>query len=482
MLKRSGIAAEEYSSMRSLIDTIRARACGLGRANRPLPRLRDESGVTIIEVLISALLMVTIAVTVFGALEASSRAGLQERNRARAFSLAQDDQVRLRAMQVNDLVDLAQTRAVTQDGAGYEIESRGELRFDRSASAPCDGSGVSADYVAISSEVTWANMGGRPPVVVESLVAPPNGSLSGDLGKLAVGVLDSRSQPLTGVSLTGTGAGSFSGSTGADGCAVFGNLPEGAYTVTPGISGMVDKDGLAPAPISTSVVGGGINTLGLQYDRPGEINTTFRTCRAAQCADTGSLPRFTSSSADSITVFNTGLTGARSFGTVGTPQATQTARPLFPFTSPYAVYAGSCTANNPGSGAALASVTVPVNGAASASIILPALNLTVYNGSKVAADYYDRPDLIGVPVGGVRVTITDRATSCRTKRTTTTNSAGKLADPGLPWSSYDVCVSGRDGYDGTVRRVTTTNVLVRSTGTARTLNAYLYDGQPGSCP
>ena len=53
------------------------------------------------------------------------------------------------------------------------------------------------------------------------------------------------------------------------------------------------------------------------------------------------------SSADSVVAFNSGMTVAKAFGTPGTPQAEVTATPLFPFTSPYSVYAGSCEENNP---------------------------------------------------------------------------------------------------------------------------------------
>ena len=87
---------------------------------------------------------------------------------------------------------------------------------------------------------------------------------------------------------------------------------------------------------------------------------------------------------DTIVVFNTGMTDAASFGTVGTRVTQLTSGNLFPFTSPDAVYAGSCTANNPNpnddpsppAAAATADVTVIENQTTTASIQLPALDLT----------------------------------------------------------------------------------------------------------
>ena len=59
-------------------------------------------------------------------------------------------------------------------------------------------------------------------------------------------------------------------------------------------------------------------------------------------------------------------------------------------------------------------------------------------------------------------------TTCAVKRTYSTNSSGKLADPGLPWSSntgYTVCV------DNGIRRKTTSGVLVQNLTNGTTLTS-----------
>ncbi len=138
-----------------------------------------------------------------------------------------------------------------------------------------------------------------------------------------------------------------------------------------------------------------------------------------------------SSTTDSIIAFNTGMTTAKSFGTPeGTQVSSIAATPLFPFTSPDSFYAGACTTNDPGTGAAKASVNVPANGSTTASVQLPAFYLTVKNGSSA---------INGATVGIYRHQCENGGNSV--KRTYTTNSSGRLADPGLPWSTYDVCAS-----------------------------------------
>ena len=162
-----------------------------------------------------------------------------------------------------------------------------------------------------------------------------------------------------------------------------------------------------------------------QYDLGGSVKVSFKVRNYS-----GSV---VNSTTDSIVAYNTGMTSAATFGTPGgTQYSSITASPLFPFTSPDSFYAGSCTTNNPGSGAAIASVNVPANGTTSTSIQLPALYVTVKNGSSA--------------INGADVTITD--TQCKNgykyvKRNYTTNSSGQLSDPGLPWGTYDICATTR---------------------------------------
>ena len=443
----------------------------------PAPRRgsRSQAGFALIEVVVSAVVVVIVGGGALAAVQSANRSGAEERHRAKAYGIAQEDQARMRSMRISALSNLNETRTVTEDGTPYTVTSAGEFVTDSTGTANCNTGSASADYIRITSSVSWPSMGARPPALLQSTVAPPNGSISEDHGALAVAVKNGQDQGLEGVGLTGSGAGSFSGSTGANGCAIFGNLPEGNYTLTPSGSGLVDKDGNAPQPLPTSVVALSTNTVVLQYDHPGSVDVSFTTNVGGTLVP---------SSADTVVVFNTGMTEAKVFGTPDSPAAIVTASPLFPFASPDTVYAGACTDHNPNpatapdapAAAAAASVVVPSGSSTTATVQLPALHLTVWSGLDAA-----RP---GSPVNNAQVKLTDQ--SCVSGgtpivRSFRTNASGQLADPGLPTSVYDVCAD-----DGTTM-VTTNGVdLLNFADVAdfddgTTLDIYLGGGVPGTC-
>ena len=434
---------------------------------------REQAGFALVEVLVSAIILVTASIAVLGAIEAATRSTGEERHRARAQGLAEADLARMRAMRISDLSNLHQTRTVTQDGTPYTINSDADYLTDSTGTASCEAGTASADYIRIRATVTWPSIGSRPPVQRASIVAPPNGSISASSGSLAVGVEDSQNVGIPGVALVGTGAGSFSGVTDENGCAIFGNLPAGAYTlVVSGLAtGLVDRDGNPPANQQTSVVAESTNTLVLQYDEPGTIPVSFTTRPSP-----GAAP--VASTADSVVLFNTGMTTPRVFGTPGAGTSTITGISLFPFDSDYAVYAGTCEGDNPNPAdddpppvpAAVASVLLPPGGNQAASIQLPALYITVLSGTSSGNP--------GSPVAGATVRIADR--NCPDeptpgfKRTFTTNAQGTLADPGLPYSSYDVCVG-----NGTKRK-TVANVSVKDMTSGTTLPAFYLGASVGT--
>ena len=78
----------------------------------------------------------------------------------------------------------------------------------------------------------------------------------------------------------------------------------------------------------------------LQFDQAGSINVAFTTIPYG-----GTQPVTTSG--DQVAIFNNNMTypGFRWAGTVGSYQPSVTATGMFPFSSAYSVYAGSCSAN-----------------------------------------------------------------------------------------------------------------------------------------
>lgn len=426
---------------------------------------------TIVEVLVASIILVTVSLGALAAIDASTRSTAQERNRAQAHAIAQADQARMRSMRISDLANLNQTRTVTEDGTAYTVVSRGDFVTDSTGTASCDEGIASADYIKATSTVTWSTIGSRPPVVAESIVSPPNGSIDENHGALAIEVDDAQGNGIPNVGVSGSGPATFSATTGPTGCIIVGDLPVGDYTLNESgvAAGLVDQDGNPPGSQIASVIGQSTNTVVFQFGQPGTINVSFTT-RVG-----GSL---VAARADSIMVFNTGMSTPKMFGNPGSPATTIAATPLFPFTSPDAVYAGTCEGDNPNPNdvdpppvpQAVADVTVPAGGSASATIQLPALFITVRSGTSQSNP--------GSLVSGATVRVADN--NCPDdpttgfKRTFTTNSQGALDFPGLPYSTYDVCVGNSSKHK------TVTGVSVKDMTNGTTLSPFYLGTSIGS--
>jgi Tfp pilus assembly protein PilV len=380
-----------------------------------------QAGFALIEVMVSALIAVSITGAVIGLLNSTGRAGAQERHRSQAFSIAQEDQARMRAMRISELGVSSKPREVQVGGGKYFVTSTSSFVGDKTGTPSCkDGTG-SADYVKLSTTVTWPSIGSTDPAVIESIVSPVSGSLDPTRGTLAVYVKNEAGTPISGVGINGAGAGNFSGYTDSTGCALFAQ-PAGTYTVTPTLgAGYVNYDGEPPAAKTTTLTAGSTNTIELQYDKAGtlEVNFLVRNYSGVE------VP----SSADTLFVTNANMKTPDIFGTAGGTRLTKfEATPLYPFTEVDSFWAGACIANNPGSGATLGNLKVPPAGTASATLKLPPLYVTVKNGSTA--------------INGATVKITDKNCSLNgtpVSRKYPTNEFGQLADPGLPWGTYTVC-------------------------------------------
>jgi len=409
-------------------------------------QMKDEGGSVLVEVMVSAILVTLAAIGVFNALDAATRSTAQERHRAQAHGLAQADLARMRTMRISDLSNFDETRQLVVDGTVYTVESVASFQTDATGTASCENGTAAADYIQIRSKVTWPSIGSRPPVVSRSLVAPPNGSVSAESGALAIQIENAKNEGIEGVGLEGShekGEDSFSGPTGINGCAIFGNLADGNYTLMvsppPLVSELVDANGNQPEPELTSVVAEGTNTLVLQYDEPGTMEVEGQAWIGGKAFDTG---------LDIVVIDNSNMTGERVFGVPGELGPTVSATTLFPFESSYGVHAGSCSANSPDSAEVPEGLVSVADAFVTAGEItdgvtldVPGLALSVWSGP----DEADK----GEPVEGATAVIEDKvckdAEGKPIRRTYTTNAAGGLDDPGLPYGEYDICVEWKNG-------------------------------------
>jgi Tfp pilus assembly protein PilV len=402
---------------------------------------RSEAGFALIEVVVSALIMVVTTGGVISLLNATGKSGGEQRHRAHAFSLAQEDQARLRSIQIASLNTAMGARTATLNGTTYTITSKATFVSDKTSTTNCTGSNVSADYVKVGSEVTWQKMRAAP-VVLESIVSPVSGSLSPNAGALAITVKNAKAGGISGARLSGSGASTFSGYTNAEGCVLFGGLPTGSYSLKPELDEeFITPNGEKP-PEKPVTVSSGTTPIGLEYDRAATANFSFET-RASNGT-------YVPSKADSVVAIATGLqSGAKAFWTSGKQPETQLKVPnLFPFNYSYLLYPGSCTANKPAA-EGYASTEFAPGDEKNVSFKLPPLYLTVKNSS-------------GVAVTGAKVTLIDTSCASAVKRTYLTE-AGALPNPGLPYGTYSICASF-----GT-KRATTSKAVQSLTGTPLTM-------------
>lgn len=434
----------------------------------------------LIEVLVSAMCVVIATAGVVTVLQTSIRSQREERHGSEAYAIAQEDQARMTSMRLASLNRLDEIRTVTLNKTVFKVRSTGFFVNDTTSTPSCGEGTSSADYVHITSAVTWPGMRSSEKAEIESILSPANGSLDPNNGTIAFSVKNQPQYPMSGVSVFG-GAGVINGLTDAAGCAVFADLPSGDYNVTVSgeAAGLVNKSGKSSEEQKVTVVGGDTKTVNFEFDKPGTVPLQFK-------YRVGNTTEFKPATADAVVGFNSGMSQARILGTPGgTRQETLNATPLFPFGSAYTFYAGSCSSNNPDPegkfpalAPAFANVIAPAGAtAAAATIQLPALELVVKNGAAV--------------LSGAKITITDKvckdASKVLVKRTYTSNATGMpsnsatgASELGLPWGSYELCASAN--ISGNNRRKKVSTVVVQDLTKAATAAIDLGSGtESGTC-
>lgn len=406
-------------------------------------RPRSDAGFALIEVVVSALILAVATGGVVKLLTASGRAEAQERNKAQAYALAQEDQARMRAMRIPALLTSVKgaPRQVTVGKTTYTVTSTASFINATSENTGCGVGTSSDDYLKVASEVTWATRGGFPPIKLHSIINPPGGSLDPGKGTLVINTVNAKEEPVSGVGVAGTGAGTFSGSTDSKGCIRFTDLNAGKYTLTTTkAGGYVDEDGNPPGARQISVVGAASNTITIMYDIAGSAEVNFTTRTSA------SNSALRATKAEGIVLVHNGMTAQQKLfksSPLSTLQEKVKATNLFPFKTAYAVYASGCLRqSSESSSPPYASVTVSPGANATAAVQIPALFLTVRKSSPSG----------NLNASGAKVRIDDTDPECtgsliRNTTTTSTTPTGTLSDPGLPWGTYQICASASVTYE-----------------------------------
>jgi prepilin-type N-terminal cleavage/methylation domain-containing protein len=468
---------------------------------------RGRAGFTLIEVLVSALILGLIAGGAATAFVGSIDGASTVRLRSDAQALAQQDENRLRGLNINQLSNLNHTlAAVSMDGASFTVKESAAYVSDSAGAPSC--TNPSADYLQTTSTVTWAGMGSAQPVAVSSVLTPTVGSLDPTHGTLAVSVTNSSSGGLAGMNVNITGPVSDSAQTATGGCAMFGNLPVGTYgvSVAPTSGTYVDAlSGQAITPSSPDVatpaatVNAGTTAASptaFQMDAAGTVTFSFTDLFPAG-ASPNPAPTAT---APAVSLLNTSMTSpsyrvcsaadascppvghldptypvAAWGGTGGQVVAT----PVYPYT--YSAWAGFCQNNEPSKfGATDGSATVAAGGTGTATLTLPAMVVRLYTGTSTATPGTEMTTL----PAGAHLVITDTGCAMSYRGYTSTpptlangqvalpltavqagaNDTGLLEYPGMPYGSYTVC------YDNGTTSYTAS--ALTNTGNGELINLY----------
>ena len=389
-------------------------------------RFHAQAGFALIEVVVSAALLMVVAGGVLAGIDGPANISGKNEVRSQASSLAQQDQERMRAMPFSSLVGYTATTPVTVGGVTYSRYSSAVWIRDNndtdSCSTPPDS--TSGDYLKITSRVTPPGNG--RPVQLDSLVSAPPGA-SSTKGTLAVQLKDQLDQPVVGQSVSIAGPVNMTVPTNAVGCAVFGLVEKGTYTITFQRTGWVDPSAVNAVTRTTSVSVGSTNIVTHSYAQSGRINVSVDTKVGAAAA--------VASPAKGVMVSNAGIpTGTLMFPAPATPAqgSSSFALDLFPFPTGYGVWAGTCASGNP-TLYSLPPVTASPGpgGTANVTVRQPSITVTAATGVPSIGTYPTQ--------SGEHMVYTSIDANCGEKRSQTAGTGGIVPYPGMPYGNYKLC-------------------------------------------
>jgi Tfp pilus assembly protein PilV len=467
---------------------------GLGRASRRgrgrLAQTTEgsgEAGMTLIEVMISALLVGIIAIGTLTAFDTAGRATADERAQSQAAVIAAQDEEELRSLKATKLGQFGTSSETTSDsgqcieevasawryceghlaykGTIFTVTSKAEYVSASQESLTCNASPASADYIKTTSEVTWK--GGRTPVTQSSIVTSPTKAA------LLVKVVDQYNEPVEGalVKVTGTST-SAQQTTPAAGCVVFGALADKTVTINVSKATYVDHQGASPPPSKTATVSSSsLTEVSFTIGTPGSIVAEFESNGT------------TGLSGETFMVSQTGVAAPSNFlaGSNGTLAQKPSISGLFPFATPgkpptanpYTAFAGDCEKNNPETATVgvVKAKTAQVNPGASTSVKLelPAINLTVMSGTKSGSSTE------GTPVTSTSAKLINSECSGQTARNAASINvehpvsvvAGKLEPKFWPYAKVlELCVAFKESTKYYKNKTTIQNTAKAGSPTA----------------
>ena len=458
-------------------------------------RFRDESAFTLIEVLVSALIVVVGSGAVLTALGSADASSGNQRAHTVANAVAEQAIEALRSESPETLIGYVTTPPslppVTRNGVTYQRTVTAAWQTEQGGSATCGGPLAGAHYLLLTVTVNYADRGRARSVRFASLAAVPTTS-----NRAKVTVRTAGHSPFSGLSVVLRDAGGAyvdSATTSAAGCVEWEYQTPGGYTASVTRPGYVAPDGSDTASQGFTVAHSSVNDITLDYDRAATATVRFYTqwsgtqapwCPAKPCQK---IYPPAGSGIDQITVQNGEQPADRVFGTAGdeVPQITTssaTSAGLFPFATSYSIFPGLCLPSGSGVPAAIAATLATTPGS-NDTIELRLPELGIHVGYKTS-----RRGAVS-DADGARI-ILDRVAGygCPAVRlpTRVTGADGLMPFPGVPSGYYTACVEYT--RNGTTYYVPSGLLDVRDFNAPGawnvTVGAYSGSGQSavGNCP
>ncbi len=431
--------------------------------DRMRARVRGEHGSMLIEVLVSAALLIVLALAALAIIDRSGEASAMNRARSVATALGQQDQEYVRQMPWSKLQtvipettpegtllpviagDSGSGRTVAIDGINYNVATTVGLKIDGNDRTACL-AGWKNRRVLITTTVTPPPGIKMKPVVMRTERVPVITDKA-DTGSVIVQLTRADGTPADGVPVS---IGGQVENTDSDGCRVRNDIaPVASMTVSWGQSGggWVDPNG---APVVTrvlSIVAGRTAQLTGRFDSARTAMTTFQD----EDGNPGTWNAVTFVNGGITTVYN----GIRSSPITGTRFTDYSFGALFPFTSPYGVFAGNCWGNDPtiwggnpaqgNSGQSNAFSLAASSG--TLKVLMPRVRITTpaAAGYRVFLRQDFRSDLMGrgrcdKPGAGILPPGADANYNAAPFKTSTAAVGGNVIDYPLPYGIYSICI------------------------------------------
>jgi prepilin-type N-terminal cleavage/methylation domain-containing protein len=467
------------------------------------PPLRSEDGFTLIEVLMASMIVGIVMLGTFAGFDALGKNDADQRHHNQAAVLAAQSQEALRsdpALALNELVNKGgHIYTQTVQGTKFTITQTAVFEKGSGSAAVCNAasghSNEASNYIRASSSVRWGGLAKTRPAVTEtSLITPPVGSaLEVDVtngGKVETDV--------PGVTVVSEGVET---TTGENGCVVYNGIPSTTTEVEAYKFGYVTKSGawkflakevsIAPNVITHEgafLAQGGAITAKFKYKGLEKWSTennkkepTSETVTGDTFVAVNNEIGVTPETMAGSTKFT--FNAAGEYATVPGTYETFAKTPiepvhyptgdLFPQQSSWTVYAGDCSANNPGKYEVALEKTAALTPGANLEVSVPMSHvaLNVYKGTKESE---------GLTASTYPVKITNL--SCTSPLAATPNDAYKatyehnstttpeahLTNAFQPFGKFQLCL-----YNAAEKKTTYRATYTNSTEVGSTVKIYL---------